>query len=124
MLVKPRKMSGRSPSAGYVGKPSSAKLTLDDVPWNRKRWMVSTRSLGSSRGATSSRKGRRGASAAATGAGRHVAPRATGAPRRREAPPRVERADTGLGAVFGPVLQRDPDGPAVLGDDVADRRFE
>ena len=35
MLVKPRNMSARSPSAGYLGRPSSAKLTFDDVPWKR-----------------------------------------------------------------------------------------
>ena len=33
MLVNPRNMSVRSPSEGYVGSPSSAKLTFDDVPW-------------------------------------------------------------------------------------------
>ncbi len=59
-------MSPRSPSAGYFGSPSRAKLTLDEVPWKRKRWMVSTRSLGSSRGSTSSRKVRRGSSALTT----------------------------------------------------------
>ena len=46
--------------------PSSAKLTFADVPWKRKRWIVSTRSVGSSRGSTSSRNVRRGSSAETT----------------------------------------------------------
>ena len=34
MLMKPRYWSVRSPSAGYRGRPSRAKLTFADVPWN------------------------------------------------------------------------------------------
>ena len=58
--------------------------------------MVSTRSLGSSRGSTSSRKVRRGSSA----------------------------LTTILAWYSDAVLQGDPDRPAVLGDDLVDRRFE
>ena len=66
MLVKPRNWSPRPGRAGCCGSPSSAKLTLDDVPWKRNRRMVSTRSVGSSRGLTSSRNVRRGSSALTT----------------------------------------------------------
>ena len=45
---------------------SSAKLTFADVPWKRNRRISSTRSVGSSRGSTSSRNVRRGSSAETT----------------------------------------------------------
>ena len=66
MLTKPKYWSVRSPSAGYRGAPSRAKLTFAEVPWNRSRSMFSTRSLGSSRGSTSWVKVRRGSRALTT----------------------------------------------------------
>ena len=55
-------------------------MTLDDVPWKRNRWMVSTRSVGSSRGLTSSRNVRRGSRALTTVVAWYSVPSASATP--------------------------------------------
>ena len=72
--MKPRYRSGRAPSSGCDGSASSAKFTFELTPWNFRRRMSSTRSSGSSRGSTSSRKVRRGSSALTTTSARDLGP--------------------------------------------------
>ena len=86
MFVKPRNMSPRSPSAGYFGRPSSAKFTFDEVPWNRKRSDVLD----------------------------EVVRQLARLDELEERAPRVERADDGVGVVLGAVGQRHAGRPAVL----------
>ena len=93
MLTNPPYRSLRSRSAGNTGRPSSAKLTLADVPWNRNRLMFSTKSPGSSRRSTISRKVRRGSSELTTTGARSSVPSARATPTAR--PSRVSTVSTG-----------------------------
>ena len=70
-------------SAGETGSPSSAKLTFAEMPRNFIRSMFSTRSLGSSRGSTSSRNVRRGSSATTTTGARNSVPSSSATPTAR-----------------------------------------
>ena len=88
MLVNPRKWSSRPASAGYCGSPSSAKLTLADVPWNRNRPMRVDE------------------------VGRQL-PRVD---ELEERPARVERGDDDRRVELRPVLERDAARPARPGD--------
>ena len=92
MLVNPRNWSPRSPRAGYFGSPSSAKLTLDDVPWKRNRRIVLD----------------------------EVRRQLARVDELEERSPRVERADHGRGVVLGAVGEGDADRAAALGHHLGD----